>query len=143
MKLHILLTALLLAPVLAFAGGKTDSPSEVMKKVIESAFRNMDFETAIPLSHGEVKKYFQTSAEVIAQMQKAADAGDAETKARLAGIKAKYAKVIYEIKGEKIDGDAAVVTVIRKLDGKAETHYFYLVKIDGAWKYTRARRDGK
>lgn len=146
MKFRMLLAALLLAPVLAFAenaAAAPDSPSGVMRRIFESAFRNMDFETAVPLSHGEAQKHFRTSAEIVAEMRKGAESGDAVLKEQWIRIRAKYAEVAYEIKDEKIDGDQAVVTVIRRSGGSTESIRCYLVRIDGGWKYVKSERVGK
>ena len=137
MKLRTALFALLLAPMLTFAENvaeKTDTPSEVLKKLTEAAFKNRDYESAMALSHGEQKEFIRMMAKNMAYLQKAAAAGDAEAKARLAGIEAKSARITFEITGENIDGDLAVVSANWKIDGKTRSQLAFFMKVGGAWK---------
>jgi|GEM_PF-6697426 len=134
MKFRILLTALLLAPVLAFADGKNDSPSEVLKKVMKAAFKDYDYAIAMELSHGEQKEFLRMAARNMAYLQKSAAAGDAEAKAKLAKIQAKCADFTCEIKDEKIDGDLAVVTVVWKIGDKTRLKFAFFMKVSGEWK---------
>jgi hypothetical protein len=137
MKYRTAFLALLLAPVLAFAENaavKTDTPSEVLKKFIKAAFKDRDYETAMTLSHGGQKDFIRMMAKSMAYWQKAAAAGDAEAKAKLAGIEAKSARFTFEITKESIDGDLAVVSAVWKIDGKTKTDFAFFMKVDGAWK---------
>ena len=155
LKSRISFFALLLAPVLAFADNaaeKTDTPSEVLKKVVKATIKDRDYESAMALSHGDQKDFIRMMARSMAYWQKAAAAGDAEAKARLAGIEAKSAQVTFEITSERIDGDLAVLTVKWKTDDKTKSGFAFFMKVDGAWKYispedyfkaVKARRGGK
>jgi len=134
MKFRILLAALLLAPALAFAGGKTDSPSEVLKKFVKAAFNDQDFATAMALSHGEQKEFIRMQEKGMAWLKKSAAAGDPEAKAKLAQIKAKSASFTLEIIEEQIDGDLAVVTAVWKIGDKKQAGVACFAKVNGEWK---------
>ena len=134
MKFRILLVTLLLAPVLAFAGGKTDSPSEVLKKLTKATFRDFDYATAMALSHGEQKEFIRMLERSMAHLKKSAAAGDAEAQAKLAQIKAKSASFTLEIIDETIRGDFAMVTAVWKIGDKTKKGYAFFMKVDGEWK---------
>ena len=134
MKFRMLLAALLLAPVLAFADGKTDSPSEVLKKLMKATFRDFDYATAMALSHGEQKEFIRMLEKGMEHLQKSAAAGDAEAQAKLAQIKAKSAQFTWEIIEEEIDGDLAAVTVVSKIGDKKHAGLACFTKVDGEWK---------
>lgn len=134
MKIRMLLAALLLAPVFAFAAGKTDSPSEVLKKTSKAAFKDHDFATAMALSHGEQKDFIRMMARNMAHLRKSAAAGDAEAKAKLARIEAKSASFTLEIVDETIRGDFAMVTAVWKIGDRTEKGYAFFMKVDGEWK---------
>ena len=149
MKLRLSFFALLLAPVLVFAenaAAKIDTPSEVLKKFVKAAFKDFDYESAMALAHGDQKDFIRMMARSMAYWKKAAAAGDAEAKAKLAGIKAKSDKFTFEITNESIEGDLAVVSVVWKTDGKTKSDLSFFMKVDGAWKsispkdYFKARK---
>lgn len=152
MKLRMAFFALLLAPVLVFAGGKTDSPSEVLKKSSKAVFKDNDFATAMALSHGEQKEFLRMAAKNMEHLKKSAAAGDPEAQAQLAQIEAKSASFTLEIIDEKIQDDFAMVTAVWKIGDKSKRGYAFFMKVGGEWKNIsphdyaksfKARRGGK
>jgi len=136
MKFRILLATLLLTPSLVFAGsdGKTDSPSEVFKK-LTAAVKNHDYATAMALSHGEQKEFIRIQEKGMARLKKSAAAGDPEAQAKLAEIQTKSANCTVEIIEEEIDGDLAAVTAVWKIGDKKQAGVSCFTKMNGEWKH--------
>ena len=155
MKFRLSLFALLLAPVLVFAGNaavKPDTPSEVLKKFFQAAFKDFDYETALTLAHGEQKEFIRMLERSMAHLKKSAAAGDAEAQAKLAQIEAKSASFTLEIVDETIRGDFAMVTAVSKIGDQTKKVYAFFMKVDGEWKnispsdyakFFKARNGGK
>jgi ABC-type transporter MlaC component len=115
----------------ACGGGKSENPSDVVKKVFE-AQKNYDFDA--------VKQYVvKDLIPLIDQQVAALDALSDEEKEQFEESKKLYAQVQYEV-GEAVvaeDENSATVSVKVTFMGQENSVDIPLVKEDGVWKVSR------
>ena len=141
MKIRTLLSACLLAAGLLFTVGangaekQPDTPTAVAKQFLNSLLK-LDMDACVALSHGKMKDDAAEIGKTVKPLREAAAKGDENSVLMLNTMLEEAAKIKYEIKGEKIDGNAAVVEVVSTSEGKTKTEKMLLEKIDGKWKVT-------
>jgi hypothetical protein len=146
MKVRILLSALLLAAGLAFVSGcgrkceaktaeqvRTDTPTEVAQKAI-AALKQQDFAAIAELAYGKAQEELMQHAVKFSELKQAAESGDKAKKIQLAQVQKMFERISIEIKGENIDGEYAVIEVVRVLDGRTSVDKMYLKNVNGEWK---------
>jgi hypothetical protein len=140
MKIRIALTAVVLAAGAAFAAGCSffggPGPSEVARRQIE-AVKEMDFEKVAALSEGRLKEEAKKGVAELAELKHAEMDGSPKARdkaAKMAKMREIFENIVYEIKGEKIEGDFAVVEVSITVNGKTSADQIHLKKVGGDWK---------
>jgi PBP1b-binding outer membrane lipoprotein LpoB len=146
MKFRMILSALLLAAGIVFVGGcsKSPSPSDVAKKFCEAMKKN-DFATAAKYCDGQQKEAIERMGKHLTEMKEIVAKGSNESnkdeiaslKEEIASMEKSNSEMKYEIKGEKIEGDAATVTIaFTYANGKTEEEKVHCKKVNGEWKLT-------
>ena len=146
MKFRMMLSALLLAAGLVFvntgcgkkaektAEKKAATPTDVAKK-FSDCLKKMDFDAAAAFCDGKMQEDVKNGAKQFAEMKEKAAKGDEQAKQVLAEVEKNSNAMKIEFKGEKIEGDYAVVeTVTTNPDGKTNEETTYLKKVNGEWK---------
>ena len=141
MKIRMLLSACLLAAGLLFTAGwkegekYPETPSATAKLFLDSLLK-LDMEPCVALSCGKMKEDAAEMGKTLIPLKEAAAKGDADSTLMYKTMLNEAAKIKYEIKSEKIDGDTAEVVVDSASEGKTKTEKVQLEKIDGKWKVT-------
>ena len=141
MKIRTLLSACLLAVGLLFTVGangaekQPDTPTAVAKQFINSLLK-LDMDACAAVSHGKLKDEVTELGKSLKPIREAAAKGDENSVLVLNTMLEEAAKTKYEIKNEKIDGNAAEVEVVSTEGGKTKTEKMLLEKVDGKWKVT-------
>ena len=144
MKLRMLLSACLLAAGLLFTAGwkegekYPETPTATAKSFLDSLLK-LDMQACVALSHGRMKDDAAEMGKTLTPLKEAAAKGDEDSALMFKTMQDEAAKIKYEIKGEKIEGNTAVVEVVSTSEGKSKTEKVQLEKIDGKWKVTEIK----
>ena len=141
MKIRNLLSACLLAAGLLFtaclngAEKYPETPTATAKQFLDSLLK-LDMEACVAVSHGKMKDDAAAMGKELTPLKEAAAKGEEDSALLYKTMLDEAAKIKYEIKSEKIDGNTAVVVVDSTSEGKTKTEKVQLEKIDGKWKVT-------
>ena len=122
----------------AIEPGKTagDTPSQVVAKLGE-AIGNYDFDAMVGLYYGTEKIQVLNAADRFATLSYAAKKGNTRAQKYLKELMEELRPLKFEIRGETIDGDLAVVDVVLNggpYEAKNASEPQYLKKIGGEWR---------